>query len=64
VDLSEGSEVRPLSGGPLLSAISNSIVALLRENYGRGPMRAKTYALDDIIVCVLRDSGFSPSSRR
>ena len=48
-----------LSGGPLLSAISNSIVALLREHYGRGPMRAKTYALDDIIVCVLRDSGFS-----
>ena len=55
-------EVQPAStprGGQLLSAISNSIVALLREHYGRGPMRAKTYALDDIIVCVLRDSGFS-----
>lgn len=48
-----------LSGGRLLSAISNSIVALLREHYGRGPMKAKTYALDDIIVCVLRDSGYS-----
>jgi len=52
-------EDKQLTGGPLLSAISNSIVAMLRENYGRGPMRAKTYALDDIIVCVLRDSGFS-----
>ena len=49
----------PLSGGRLLSAISNSIVAILREHYGRGPMKAKTYALDDLIVCVLRDSGYS-----
>ena len=54
-----GPEDQPLSGGSLLAAISNSIVALLRDHYGRGPMRAKTYALDDIIVCVLRDSGFS-----
>ena len=49
----------PLSGGALLSAISTSIVGLLREHYGRGPMKAKTYALDDIIVCVLRGSGFT-----
>jgi uncharacterized protein YbcI len=48
------------TGGRLLAAISNSIVALLREHYGRGPMKAKTYALDDIIVVVLRDSGYSP----
>ena len=26
--------------------------SILREHYGRGPMKAKTYALDDIIVCV------------
>jgi uncharacterized protein YbcI len=32
---------------------------MLREHYGRGPMKAKTYALDDIIVCVLRGSGFT-----
>jgi uncharacterized protein YbcI len=48
-----------LAGGELLSAISTRIVALLREHYGRGPMKAKTYALDDIIVCVLRGSGFT-----
>jgi len=48
-----------LSGGRLLSEISTRIVALLRENYGRGPMRAKTYVLDDLVVCVLRD-GFIP----
>jgi uncharacterized protein YbcI len=49
----------PLTGGALLSAISTSIVSMLREFYGRGPMKAKTYALDDIIVCVLRGSGFT-----
>ena len=32
---------------------------MIREFYGRGPMKAKTYALDDMIVCVLRDSGYS-----
>jgi uncharacterized protein YbcI len=49
-----------LRGGQLLSAISTGIVKMLRENYGRGPIKAKTYALDDIIVCVLRGSGFTP----
>jgi uncharacterized protein YbcI len=52
--------VAPLAGGKLLAAISTRIVALLRERYGRGPMRAKTYALDDIIVVVMRGSGFTP----
>jgi len=46
---------KQLSGGALLSTISTRIVALLREHYGRGPMKAKTYVLDDLIVCVLRD---------
>jgi uncharacterized protein YbcI len=49
----------PLSGGQLLAAISTSIVGILREHYGRGPMKAKTYALDDIIVVVMRGSGFT-----
>jgi uncharacterized protein YbcI len=49
----------PLAGGPLLAAISTSIVGILRDHYGRGPMRAKTYALDDIIVVVMRGSGFT-----
>jgi uncharacterized protein YbcI len=49
---------QPLSGGELLSAISTSIVSILRENYGRGPTKAKTYVLDDLVVCVLRN-GFT-----
>ncbi len=48
-----------LAGGRLLAQISNSIVAILRDHYGRGPMKAKTYALDDIIVVVMRGSGFT-----
>jgi uncharacterized protein YbcI len=52
--------VAPLAGGQLLAAISTSIVGILREHYGRGPMKAKTYALDDIIVVVMRGSGFTP----
>ncbi len=42
-----------------MAAISTSIVGILREHYGRGPMKAKTYALDDIIVVVMRGSGFT-----
>ena len=42
----------------MLAAISTQIVGLLREHYGRGPSRAKTYAMDDCVVCVLRN-GFT-----
>jgi uncharacterized protein YbcI len=52
----------PLSGGEMLAAVSNAIVGLLREHYGRGPTRAKTYVLDDLLVCVMRD-GFTTIER-
>ena len=54
---------RALRGGTLLAAISTSIVKMVREHYGRGPIKAKTYVLDDIIVCVMRGSGFTPLER-
>lgn len=56
------SDVPParLEGGKLLAQISTSIVGILREHYGRGPMKAKTYALDDVIMVVMRGSGFTP----
>jgi uncharacterized protein YbcI len=59
-DPAKADTAAPLTGGNLLAAISTSIVGILREHYGRGPMRAKTYALDDIIVVVMRGSGFTP----
>ena len=49
----------PLGGGKLLAEISTRVVAILREHYGRGPMKAKTYALDDLVVVVMRGSGFT-----
>jgi uncharacterized protein YbcI len=45
-------------GGEVLTAISDGLVALLKEFYGHGPTRAKTYYADDLVVCVLR-GGFS-----
>jgi uncharacterized protein YbcI len=59
VDAQSDDIAGPLGGGRLLAAISTSIVAILREHYGRGPMKAKTYVLDDIIVVVMRGSGFT-----
>jgi uncharacterized protein YbcI len=44
--------------GDVLTAISNGMVALLKEFYGYGPTRAKSYYEDDLVVCVLR-GGFS-----
>jgi uncharacterized protein YbcI len=60
VDAGTASSGTRLAGGHLLAAISTSIVGILREHYGRGPMKAKTYAIDDIIVVVMRGSGFTP----
>ncbi len=56
----EDGQPNHLTGGNLLAAISTSIVGILRDHYGRGPMKAKTYAIDDIIVVVMRGSGFTP----
>ena len=53
---------RPLVGGRLLAEITNRIVAFMREHYGRGPIKAKTYVLDNLIVCVLTD-GFTAIER-
>jgi len=59
VEAESKEEKAPLTGGKLLAAISTSVVGILRDHYGRGPMKAKTYALDDIIVVVMRGSGFT-----
>ena len=44
--------------GDTVTAISDGLVRLLKEFYGRGPTRAKSYYEDDLVVCVLR-GGFS-----
>jgi uncharacterized protein YbcI len=44
--------------GDVLTAISDGMVALLKQFYGRGPTRTKSYYEDDLVVCLLR-GGFS-----
>lgn len=53
---SEISEAR--RHGEQLTAISDGLVALLKEFYGRGPTQAKSYYQDDLVVCILR-GGFT-----
>jgi len=52
----------PLAGGRLLAEITNRVVAMMREHSGRGPIKAKTYVLDNLIVCVL-GNGFTAIER-
>ncbi len=44
--------------GDVRTAISDGLVALLKEFYGRGPERTKTYVNGDLVVCLLR-GGFT-----
>jgi uncharacterized protein YbcI len=44
--------------GDVLTAISDGLVTLLKEYYGRGPTQAKCYFQDDLVVCILR-GGFT-----
>jgi uncharacterized protein YbcI len=46
------------TAGDVLTAISDGLVALLKEYYGRGPEKTKTYMSDDLVVCLLR-GGFT-----
>ena len=40
--------------GALLATISNTVVGLYKRFYGKGPTRARSYLLDDMVICVLR----------
>jgi uncharacterized protein YbcI len=40
--------------GELLVALSNRIVAIYKELYGKGPVKVRSWYLDDVVVCVLR----------
>jgi uncharacterized protein YbcI len=44
--------------GDVLTDISDGLVGLLKEFYGHGPTRTKSYYQDDLVVCLLR-GGFS-----
>src|SRR3954471_7610429 len=48
--------------GPIASEISNTVVRLLREHWGKGPTQAKTLLHDDVVVTVLR-GGFTQAEK-
>jgi uncharacterized protein YbcI len=50
------------SRGVQLAEITNGLVHLHREYYGKGPTKAKTYAVDDTILCMLH-GGFTTVER-
>lgn len=51
-DIDDDTDAR---GAELLSRISNEMVRVMKEYFGRGPTRAKSYMLDDLLVVVMRD---------
>jgi uncharacterized protein YbcI len=55
---SEAAQGAARAQGDVLSAISDGMVALLKEYYGHGPSRTKSYYSDDLVVCILR-GGFT-----
>jgi uncharacterized protein YbcI len=56
--MTEQNNARSDSSGPesALQAISNGLVHLMSQSYGRGPTKAKTYILDDsYVICVMHE---------
>lgn len=49
-------------GGQALVDISNAMVALHREHFGRGPGAAKSFLAEEMAVCILTDI-YTPSER-
>jgi uncharacterized protein YbcI len=41
--------------GTKLAEVSNAVVRIFRECYGRGPTKAKSYQFDNYIITVLED---------
>ena len=48
--------------GPLAADISNTVVRMVREHFGKGPTQAKTLVHDDVVVTVLR-GGFTQQEK-
>ena len=44
--------------GEALAGISNALVGLHKRYYGKGPVRAKTFLVDNTVLCLL-EGGFT-----
>jgi uncharacterized protein YbcI len=52
----------PRTAGEMLAQISNGLVQLHTRYYGKGPTKAKSYLVDDTIICMLEE-GFTTVER-
>ncbi len=59
--MSNPTQSRQLDGA-VRTAISDGMVALLKEFYGVGPSQTKTYYYDDLVACLMR-GGFTRVER-
>ncbi len=41
-------------GGELLMSVSNAVVQAQKNFFGKGPVKARSYVLDDLLVVVMR----------
>jgi uncharacterized protein YbcI len=48
----------PSTLGETLAEISNALVGLHKRYYGKGPVRAKTFLIDNTVLCLL-EGGFT-----
>jgi uncharacterized protein YbcI len=55
--MAEG-QLAPTQGKQALAEISESLVSLHREYYGKGPTKAKTFQVNDTVLCLLQ-GGFT-----
>jgi uncharacterized protein YbcI len=51
--IAAGGQTAPSEQGAMRAAVSNAMVGLKKEFYGKGPVAAKTYFEDDYVFCVL-----------
>lgn len=55
--MSDGASQAPQrSQGQVAAEVSNTIVRLYTDFYGRGPIKAKTYLMDDYVFTILEES--------
>ena len=52
----------PTPAGPLRQDISNTIVTLFKQRFGRGPMTCRTYLESDLVVLVM-SGGYTPGEQ-
>lgn len=53
-DVPQPPDLESQSGDSLLATISREMVRAMKQYYGRGPTKAKSYLIDDLLFVVMR----------